>query len=79
MQKSMDMVMTRLTLGKFLVVPTFVARRLQVRKDARDPSGKSWNHLSRMLSCNYAEKSSSTPFRVLFLATNPRQVGDTHN
>jgi len=28
-------------LGKLLVVPSFVARRLQVRKDARDPSGES--------------------------------------
>jgi len=28
--------------GKFLVVPTFVARRLQVRLDARAPNGESW-------------------------------------
>jgi len=35
--------MARCNLGKFLVVPTFVARRLQVCKDARDPRGESWN------------------------------------
>jgi len=39
--------MTRCKLGKFLVVPTFVARRLQVRKDVRDPSGESWNYLPK--------------------------------
>jgi len=32
--------MTRCSLGKFLVVPTFVTRRLHIYKDARDPSGK---------------------------------------
>ena len=37
-------------LGKFLVVPTFFARLLQVRKDARGPSGEIWNYLSRRLS-----------------------------
>jgi len=31
--------MARCKLGKFLVVPTFVASRLQVRKDGRDPIG----------------------------------------
>jgi len=71
--------MTRLNLGKILVVSTFVARRLQVFKDARDPSGESWNSLSRRLSCNYAEKTSSTPFGDLFLDTNLGQVGDTNN
>jgi len=57
---------TRCKLDKLLVVPTFVARRLQVRKDARDPSGESWNYLSRRLSCNLAEMTSSTPFRDLW-------------
>jgi len=37
--------MTGCNLGKVLVVPTFVARRLQVRQDAREPSGESWNYL----------------------------------
>jgi len=68
--------MARCNLRKFLVVPTFVASRLQVRKDDRDPSDESWNYLSRRQSCNFAEKTSSTPFRDLFLATNLRQVGD---
>ena len=75
-EKVMDT--TRCNLGKLLVVPTFVAKRLQVRKDARDPSGESWNYLSRRLSCNFAEMTSSTPFRDLFLATILRQVVDTH-
>jgi len=69
--------MARCNLGKFLVVSTLVARRLQVRKDARDPSGESWNYLSRRQSCNFAETTASTPFRDLYLATN-LQVGDTH-
>jgi len=34
--------LTTCNLGKFLVVPTFVARHLQVRLDARAPSGESW-------------------------------------
>ena len=54
-------------LVKFLVVPTFVARRLQVRQDARVPSGESWNYLYRRPSCNFAEINSSTPFTELFL------------
>jgi len=69
--------MGRCNLGKFLVVPTFVASRLQVRKDARDPSGESWNYLSRSQSCNFTEKTASTPFRDLFLATNLQQMGQT--
>jgi len=36
--------LTRCNIGKFLVAPTFVARRLHVRKDARDRSGESWNY-----------------------------------
>ena len=38
------MELTLCKLGKFLVVPTFVVRWLQVCKDAREPSGKSWNY-----------------------------------
>jgi len=53
---------TRCNLRKFLVVPTFVARRLQVRPDARVPSGESWNYLSRGLSCNF---EYLTPFKLL--------------
>jgi len=57
----------RCKLGKFLVVATFVARRLHSYKDASDPSSESWNYLSRRLSSNFAEKTASTPFRDLFL------------
>jgi len=70
--------MARCKLGKFLVVPTFVARRLQVCKDARNPSGESGNYLSRRQSCNFTEKTASMQFRDLFLATNLRQLGQTH-
>jgi len=59
--------MTGCNLGKFLVVPTFVARRLHLCKDARDPSGESMNYLSRRLSCNFAEIIALKSFRVLFL------------
>jgi len=48
----MDMIRCRL--GMFLVVPTFVTRRLHICKDARDPGGEGWNYLSRRLSCNFA-------------------------
>ena len=44
--------MTRCSLGKFLVVPTFVTRRLHICKAARDSSGERWNYLFRRLSCN---------------------------
>jgi len=60
----------RRNLGKFLVVPTFVARRLQVLLDARAPSGENWNYLSRRISCMVKDLTPSTPFRDLFLATN---------
>jgi len=65
----------RCNLGKFLVVHTFVARRLQVRQDARAPSGESWNYLSS-LSCNIEDLTPSMPFRDLFLATNLGQGGE---
>jgi len=46
--------MTRCSLGKFLVVPTYVTRRLHICKTARDPRGERWNYLSRRLSSNFA-------------------------
>ena len=64
--------MTRCKLGKFLVVPTFVDSSLHSCNDASDPSSKSWNYLSRRLSCNFAEMTSSTPFRDLFLDLQTR-------
>jgi len=70
--------MARCNLGKFLVVPTLVAMRLQVCKDARDPSGESWNYLSIRQSCNITEKTDSTQFRDLFLARFLGQVGQNH-
>jgi len=45
---------TRCNLGNLLLASTFVARRLQVRKDVRDTSGENWNYLSRRLSYNFA-------------------------
>ena len=59
--------MTRCSLGNFVVVPTFLTRRLHICKAARDPSGKRWNYLSRRLSCNFALMTAFTPFRYLFL------------
>ena len=47
--------LTSCNLGKFLVVHTFVARFLQIRQDARAPSGERWNYLSKRLSCNIEE------------------------
>jgi len=66
-------------LGKFLVVHTFVARRLQVRQDVTAPSGESWIYLSRRLSCNIEDLTTSTQFGDLFLPTNLRQGVDGHN
>jgi len=59
--------LTRCNLGKFLVVPTSVTRRLHLCEAARNPSGERWNYLSRRLSCNFAEMIASTPFSDLFL------------
>jgi len=63
-------VLTSCILDKFLVDSTFVARRFQVRLDARVPSGESWNYLLRSLSCNVEDITHSAPFRDLILATN---------
>jgi len=49
-------------LCKFLVVPTFIAMCLYVCRDARGPSGKSWNYCSRSLFGNVAEMTASSPF-----------------
>jgi len=68
--------LTSCNLGKSLVVPTFLARRLQVRQDARAPSGESWKYLSRRLFCNVKDLTPSTPFRDLLLATTLCQMSD---
>jgi len=52
-----------------LDVPTFATRCLHVRHDARDPSGG-------MLSGNFAEMTTSTPFRDLLHAANLRHETD---
>jgi len=54
-------------LAKFLVFPTFVARRLHSCKDSRDPSSESWNYFSRRLTSKFAEKTVCAPFRDLIL------------
>ena len=48
--------LARCNLGKFLVVPTLVARRLHLCKDSRDPSIEFWNYFSRRLSSNFCRK-----------------------
>ena len=58
-----DKDMTRCSLCKFLVVPTFVTRCLHICKAARDPSSKRWNYLSRRLSCNLPYMTTFTPFK----------------
>ena len=62
--------LTSCIMGKFLVVHTFFARRLQVRLGAKAPSGESWNYLLRRLFCNVEGLNPSMPFRDLILATN---------
>ena len=57
-------------LGKFSVVPIFVAGRFQVRLDARASSSEIWNYLLRRLSFNFENLTPSTPFRYLIYATN---------
>ena len=62
--------LTSCNLGKFSVVPIFVARRFKGRLDARDPSGEIWNYLLRRLFFNVENLTPSTPFRDVILATN---------
>lgn len=54
--------LARCILDKFLVVVTFVARCLDICKDARDPSGERRNYLLKSLSSNFAEMTASMPF-----------------
>jgi len=55
--------LTSCILGKFSVVPIFVARRFQERIDTTDPSCESWNYLLRRLSFNFENLTPSSPFR----------------
>jgi len=68
-RKIMDM--TRCSLGKFLVVPTFVTRRLHICKDARDPRGERRNYLSRRLSCNFYKRPLSRHLGICILFSAP--------
>jgi len=56
--------------------PLFTTRCLHVRHDVRDPSGGSGNCGARMLSGNFAEMTTSTPFRDLLHAANLRHGTD---
>jgi hypothetical protein len=62
--------LTTCILYKFLVFHTLVARRFQVRQDARAPIGEIWNYLLRRMSCNVEAFTHYTPIRDLILATN---------
>ena len=56
--------------------PLFTTRCLHVRHDVRDPSGGSGKLWARMLSGNFAEMTTSTPFRDLLHAANLRHGTD---
>jgi len=65
--------------GQVLSSSLLVARRFQVRLDARAPSGESWNYLSIRLACNVESLTPSKPFGDLFLDTNLWQVFEGHS
>ena len=51
-----------------LDVPTFAARCLHVRDDARDPSSDRWNYGRERLSGNFAYMASLfTPFGIFYM------------
>jgi len=82
------MALVRCILGNFLGVvchcfpppldaPTFAARCLHVRNDARDPSSERWNYGRERLSGKFAFVASLfTPFRDLLRAANLRNGTD---
>jgi hypothetical protein len=81
------MALAQCILGKFLGVgchyfpppldvPTLVARCLRVHDDTRDPSSERWNCGQEMLSGNFVEMMTSTPFRDLLHAANLRHGTD---
>ena len=60
-----------------LDVPTFAARCLHVRNDARDRSSERWNYGRERLSGSFAYMASLfTPFRDLLHAANLRHGTD---
>jgi len=81
------MALAHCILGKFLGVgchyfpplldvPTFITRCLHIRDDARDPSRERWNCGREMLSGNFTQMTTSTPFRDLLRAANLRHGTD---
>ena len=70
-QSVKDKDMTRFSLGKFLVVSTFVTRCLHTWKAGRDPSGERWNYLSRRLSCNLPYMTTFTSLSNCFWISEP--------
>jgi hypothetical protein len=51
-----------------LDVPTFAARHLHVRNDARDPSSERWNYGLERLSSNFAYMASLfTPLGIFYM------------
>jgi len=73
------MALVRCILGKFvgvvchcfpprLDVPTFAARCLHVRNDARDPSNEKWNYVRERLSGNFAYMAFLfTPLGIFYM------------
>jgi len=73
------MALVRCNLSKFLGVvchcfplpldvPTFAARCLHVRNDARDPSSERWNYRRERLSSNFANVASLfTPLGIFYM------------
>ena len=64
-----------LTVRSWLDVPTFATRRLHACNHARAPSGGRWN-FGREKSGNFAEMTTSTPFRDLLRAVKLRHGTD---
>jgi len=84
LSQSTGIALVRCILGKFLGVvchcfpprldlPTFATRCLN---DVRDPSGERWNCGRECFSGNFAEMTTSTPFRDLLHAANLRHGTD---
>ena len=85
LSQATGLALVRCILGKFLGVVchcfpprldvlTFATRCLHVRYDAREPSGGRWN--CGRECCNFAEMTTSTPFRDLLHAANLRHGTD---
>jgi hypothetical protein len=59
-----------------LDVPTFATRCPHFRHDARDPQRRKVELWARIMSGNFAEMTTSTPFRDLLHAANLRHGTD---